>query len=164
YLNPKEAAQSWRPKGRMSPGLLRARAPYRLRNAITGVALLAFCVGVYAYSLRAVSQDTFEDLDEEARHLAETGVMSQVTTLEDEQRRKQAATTSKSDVKAQTALSATILPSASATSPGLGSTTGGSVRPKGVLAKLLEQHPGTLDPGNKTLVWGAPSVDTLGSV
>jgi len=51
----------------MSPGLQRARAPYFARNAITGFVLGAFGVGVYAYSISAVKQDIFDDVDEEAR-------------------------------------------------------------------------------------------------
>ena len=54
----------------MSPGMIRAREPYRVRNAVTGVLLLAFGVSMWAYSIRAVRQDSFEDVDEEARELA----------------------------------------------------------------------------------------------
>ena len=57
----------------MSPGLRRAREPYRLRNAITGLTLAAFGVGVWAYSISAVKQDVFDDVDEEARRLAAPG-------------------------------------------------------------------------------------------
>ena len=53
----------------MSPGLQRARAPFRLRNALTGVVLAGFAVGVWAYSIGAVKQDVFDDVDEEARAL-----------------------------------------------------------------------------------------------
>ena len=49
----------------MSPGLQRARQPFRLRNAITGVVLAGFAVGVWAYSIGAVKQDKFDDVDEE---------------------------------------------------------------------------------------------------
>jgi cytochrome c oxidase assembly factor 3, fungi type len=54
----------------MSPGMLRAREPFRVKNAVTGVLLAAFGVGVWAYSIRAVKQDVFDDVDEEARALA----------------------------------------------------------------------------------------------
>jgi cytochrome c oxidase assembly factor 3 len=54
----------------MSPGLKRARDPYRVRNAITGLILASFGVGVWAYSISAVKQDVFDDVDEEARTLA----------------------------------------------------------------------------------------------
>ncbi|KAJ7450477.1 hypothetical protein FB451DRAFT_1527659 [Mycena latifolia] len=49
----------------MSPGLLRARAPYRAKNA-----LLAFVAGVFAYALAAIKQDTFDDLDDAVRRAA----------------------------------------------------------------------------------------------
>lgn len=57
----------------MSPGLQRARAPYFVRNAITGFVLGAFGIGVYAYSISAVKQDIFDDVDEEARAMASAG-------------------------------------------------------------------------------------------
>jgi cytochrome c oxidase assembly factor 3 len=54
----------------MSPGMRRAREPFRIKNAITGVLLAAFGVGVWAYSISAVKQDIFDDVDEEAKELA----------------------------------------------------------------------------------------------
>lgn len=56
----------------MSPGLLRARAPFRTKNAVTGLILGAFTIGVYSYSIRAVKQERFDDIDEEARALHKT--------------------------------------------------------------------------------------------
>ena len=43
----------------MSPSLLRARAPYFVRNAIVGLTLASFIGGVYTYSISAVQQDDF---------------------------------------------------------------------------------------------------------
>ncbi len=54
----------------MSPGLLRARREFRLRNAATGLVLAGFVSAVWAYSIRSVKQETFDDIDEEARVLA----------------------------------------------------------------------------------------------
>ncbi|KAI1293933.1 hypothetical protein EDD11_008341 [Mortierella claussenii] len=45
-----------------SPALERATAPFRVRNALTGVGIVAFCVSVYAYSIMAVRQDDFSDI------------------------------------------------------------------------------------------------------
>ncbi|KAF9024327.1 hypothetical protein BDZ89DRAFT_1136098 [Hymenopellis radicata] len=67
YIDPKKAAKSYWPNGMMSPSLKRAREPYRIPNIITGVCLSIFVVGVYTYSIRAVKQDEFEDVDDEAR-------------------------------------------------------------------------------------------------
>lgn len=58
----------------MSQGLLRAREPYRVKNAITGLAISSFAVGVWLYSMRAVKQDNFDDVDEEARAMVMSGV------------------------------------------------------------------------------------------
>ena len=56
----------------MSPGLRRAREPYRVKNAIMGLTLGAFAVGIWAYSISAVKQDVFDDIDEEARAMSAT--------------------------------------------------------------------------------------------
>lgn len=74
YVDRKAVNASYRPKSsQMSPGLRRARAPFFLRNAVTGVVLASFAVGVWAYSIGAVKQDDFTDVDEEARSLARAG-------------------------------------------------------------------------------------------
>ncbi|CAE6516235.1 unnamed protein product [Rhizoctonia solani] len=61
------ASASYRPNGYgMSPALKKARQPFVIRNAITGTAIAAFAVGVWAYSISAVKQDNFDDIDAEA--------------------------------------------------------------------------------------------------
>ncbi|KAK0190511.1 hypothetical protein F5146DRAFT_1044530 [Armillaria mellea] len=71
YVDPRKVAKSYRPKaGAMSPGLKRAREPFRIPNALTGFVLGAFAVGVYSYSIYAVKQDEFEDLDDEVKSRA----------------------------------------------------------------------------------------------
>ncbi|EKD12596.1 uncharacterized protein L3040_005191 [Drepanopeziza brunnea f. sp. 'multigermtubi'] len=47
---------------KQSAALIRARRPYLFKNAATGVSLFGFCVGVYWFTIRAVSQDDFEDV------------------------------------------------------------------------------------------------------
>jgi len=47
---------------RQGQSLIRARRPYLVKNAVTGLAILAFTASVYIYTLRAVSQDEFEDV------------------------------------------------------------------------------------------------------
>lgn len=74
YADRKSAARSYRPSGYMSRGLLRAREPYRVKNAMTGLAISSFAVGVWLYSMRAVKQDNFDDVDEEARAMVMSGV------------------------------------------------------------------------------------------
>ncbi|KAG0299596.1 hypothetical protein BGZ98_009912 [Dissophora globulifera] len=54
-----------------SPALERATAPFRVRNAITGAGIVAFCVSVYAYSIIAVRQDDFSDIQLPAHIIAE---------------------------------------------------------------------------------------------
>ncbi|EEH46365.1 uncharacterized protein PADG_02463 [Paracoccidioides brasiliensis Pb18] len=47
---------------RAGAALLRARRPYLFKNAATGIALFAFCIGVYAFTINAVGQDDFSDV------------------------------------------------------------------------------------------------------
>ncbi|RFU34350.1 hypothetical protein B7463_g1979, partial [Scytalidium lignicola] len=47
---------------KQSPALIRARRPYLVKNALTGVGIFAFAIGVYSYTMSAVSQDEFEDV------------------------------------------------------------------------------------------------------
>lgn len=47
---------------RQGKALLRARRPYIVKNLITGACILAFTASVYMYTLKAVSQDDFEDV------------------------------------------------------------------------------------------------------
>jgi cytochrome c oxidase assembly factor 3 len=128
----------------MSPGLKRAREPYRLRNTLTGLTLAALGVGIWAYSIGAVKQDVFDDVDEEARALAEA---------------RATAVKNSSLVDGQKNLSATKQNTpADANQPATEDR-------KGLLVKLLDgSFPSLLDPTRKTLVWGAPSVDSLGRV
>lgn len=65
----------------MSPGLQRAREPFRLHNALTGLGLGLLAFGIYSYSISAVRQDVFDDVDEEAKALARTGTSSGSASL-----------------------------------------------------------------------------------
>ncbi|KAK2810251.1 hypothetical protein FQN50_003221 [Emmonsiellopsis sp. PD_5] len=47
---------------RAGAALLRARRPYVIKNAITGLALFGFCIGVYSFTINAVGQDDFSDV------------------------------------------------------------------------------------------------------
>ncbi|KAF9649368.1 hypothetical protein BDM02DRAFT_1873740 [Thelephora ganbajun] len=164
YVSKKEVAASYRPKSyQMSPGLLRARAPFRARNAITGVAIAALVVGVWAYSIAAVKQDSFADVDEEARILASSGSMQNVRSIEDEEKAKVATITPVHTPSTSIGTSPTQ-PQPLVTATHVVTPLPGLVpRPKGLLAPLLDRlHPRILDPTSKTLVWGAPSVDRIG--
>lgn len=57
------ARATYHPKGYgVSEGLVRARKPFRMANAITGAIIASFAVSVYFYSIRAVAQDDFSDI------------------------------------------------------------------------------------------------------
>ncbi|KAG1752426.1 uncharacterized protein EDB91DRAFT_1102472 [Suillus paluster] len=148
YVSKKTVATSYRPRSyTMSPGLQRARAPFRFRNALTGLVLAGFGVGVWAYSISAVKQDDFSDVDEEARALMRAGT----TVVEDVKvpmvdEAKVVATQISGSVPVDLVTAATM-----------------SSRHRGVLVPILERHfPRLLDPSRKTLIWGAPPVDNIG--
>jgi len=134
----------------MSPGLLRARAPYRFKNAITGITIFGFCVGVWAYSISAVKQENFDDIDEEAKALVAAS-----QRRPDEQNRQAAA---------DTRATSTISPSAASplSSNIQDAWDENEACPHGLLVGVL--RPSLLDPHRKTLVWGAPSVDKMGKL
>ncbi|EXJ74148.1 uncharacterized protein A1O5_02442 [Cladophialophora psammophila CBS 110553] len=47
---------------RSGAALLRARRPYLVKNTLTGIAIFGFAIGVFAFTLRAVGQETFDDV------------------------------------------------------------------------------------------------------
>ena len=136
----------------MSPGLLRAREPYRVKNAITGIALGAFAVGIWAYSLSAVRQDVFDDVDEEARAMQRAGTKP-VGTIEEGQHKI-------SDTPGMSASAAATVGDASSAP----TTARKSLPPRGLLQHLDARFPRLLDPNRKTLVYGAPPVDDIGKI
>ena len=63
--------------------MARARLPFRARNAVTGAVIASFVVGVWAYSISAVKQDVFDDIDEQARAMG-PGEKRAKMSIEDE--------------------------------------------------------------------------------
>ncbi|KXN89488.1 hypothetical protein AN958_05650 [Leucoagaricus sp. SymC.cos] len=177
YLDRRQAQQSYRPKsGLMSPGLQRAREPFRLRNALTGLGLGLFAFVIYSYSISAVKQDVFDDIDEEVKALARTGTSSGTASLPSS---SSPSTPSKPPPPVLTKdEEQQIMENAfnAATGLGLGGPTvqsPNSPNPpstpsqspaRGLLQKLDRRLPGLLDPQNKTLVWGAPPIDNIGKI
>jgi cytochrome c oxidase assembly factor 3, fungi type len=108
---------------------------------LTGLAVGSFVVGVWLYSMSAVKQDNFDDVDEEARAMARVGTR----VVEDDRGPER---------------------DAHATSPAAptppSSMTSGKVKAQGLLAQLDGKFPRFLDPEGKTMVWGAPPVDRIG--
>ncbi|KLO16308.1 hypothetical protein SCHPADRAFT_848183 [Schizopora paradoxa] len=142
----------------LSPGLQRARAPFRVRNAITGLLVGTFAVSVWAYSIRAVKQDTFEDVDEEAKAMLSSRAQQQ------EQLSNGETSTSASNLKvhATAATAVAVESSTKSSSPSLPNPRT-TIGPAGVLAPLLDgRYPRFLDPERRTFVWGAPPVDRIG--
>lgn len=165
----------------MSPGLQRAREPFRLRNALTGLGLGLFAFGIYSYSISAVKQDVFDDIDEEAKALARTGTPSGTATLPltgSSPSPVSATTPNPPPVILSKDEEQNIMQSAFNAATGIGGSTstpqqerGDAVTPvssapsgsaRGVLQSLDKRVPWLLDPKNKTLIWGAPPIDDVG--
>ncbi|KAK6359325.1 hypothetical protein TWF696_000486 [Orbilia brochopaga] len=51
----------YNPDYRQGQSLIRARSPYLVKNAITGLALVGFVISIYAYTIRAIKSDDFAD-------------------------------------------------------------------------------------------------------
>ncbi|KAJ7682038.1 hypothetical protein DFH06DRAFT_1029914 [Mycena polygramma] len=160
YVDRNEVKASYWKNGRMSPGLLRARRQFRTRNALVGVVLLTFVAGVFSYSMAAVKQDVFEDLDHEVKERAVLDAKRAALSVEDEKRAMAAAATyatagpTFSDKTRNIAVPSTPVVRA----------PGATTQRRGVLVTLLDgRFPWLLDPTRKTLVWGAPPVDKIGS-
>ncbi|KAF8252900.1 hypothetical protein K440DRAFT_627043 [Wilcoxina mikolae CBS 423.85] len=47
---------------RQGQSMIRARRPFVVKNALTGLAIVGFTAAVYIYTIRAVAQDNFEDV------------------------------------------------------------------------------------------------------
>ncbi|GBC45916.2 uncharacterized protein OCT59_005450 [Rhizophagus irregularis] len=50
------------PKLYFTPAMQRARKPFAVKNALTGLLLFGFCGAVFSYSIMAVKQDDFDDV------------------------------------------------------------------------------------------------------
>jgi cytochrome c oxidase assembly factor 3 len=141
----------------MSPGLKRAREPYRLKNAIVGLGLGAFAVGVWAYSISAVKQDVFDDVDEEVEALVTSPVSanspSNHVPISGIQKQDIASTTKPGGLRDSIILQEAAKAEAKANTPA-----------RGVLRHIEYRMPWLLDPERKTLVWGAPPVDNVGKM
>ncbi|KAI4134964.1 MAG: hypothetical protein LQ347_001076 [Umbilicaria vellea] len=47
---------------RQTAALIRARQPFLIKNIITGTAIFGLVISIYAYTIKAVSQDDFSDV------------------------------------------------------------------------------------------------------
>ncbi|MCJ1468047.1 hypothetical protein MMC07_006673 [Pseudocyphellaria aurata] len=47
---------------RQAAALIRARKPYLIPNIIAGISIFAMTIGIYTYTIHAISQDDFSDV------------------------------------------------------------------------------------------------------
>ncbi|GAA6004884.1 uncharacterized protein JCM10292_002545 [Rhodotorula paludigena] len=153
-LSSRQARATYHPGGYgVSEGLKRARRPFFTRNLITGSLISAFALSVYLYSIRAVAQDDFSDLDqplseEQRRNL---------TSIEDEQRLKNARTADRLALGPPPAVAA-----AQGVPAGTVSAAPPAAAPSSVFGRLRSAFGGRGT--ESTLVWNAPSVDRIGRI
>ncbi|ORY27347.1 putative mitochondrion protein [Naematelia encephala] len=154
HLTIRERDRTYRPGGTgMSESLRRARRPYLIRNAITGVVLASFVIGVYAYSISAVKQDDFSDVEDLLPPLAER---SQIRTIEDEARDALLA-----QEGAGTATPLSPLPLSTNIHP---PSSIRSLVPRRLSEIEWVRKRGWVDQSGNVLVWGAPPVDNVGKI
>ncbi|KAG8964334.1 hypothetical protein FRC03_001896 [Tulasnella sp. 419] len=159
-MNRRAADASYRPHGYgMSQSLQRARAPFRARNLITGGLLMGFAVSVWAYSISAVKQENFDDIDAEVLSASFNAEQSKKLSIEDEKKlmdKAEALGGVAAEVVESRVLASKELVEKKETSSGLPTNTS----QRGILPRVLgTRFPQLLHPDSKTLVWGAPPVD-----
>lgn len=111
------------------------------------------------YAMNAVKQDTFDDVDEEARAMVRTGVKS----LEDEERERLAVRAGGMAAAPPELELAAPVAETTALSSSSSSQIFVSTPTRGILAAFVEKRmPELLDRRGKTFVWGAPPVDRIG--
>ncbi|WWC90154.1 uncharacterized protein L201_005087 [Kwoniella dendrophila CBS 6074] len=186
------ADKSYHPKGYgMSPSLQRARKPFILTNVLIGGTLLAFAVGVYVYSISAVKQDDFSDVEDLLPPLEER---RKLTSIEDEQRASKSLQSiasalplssppSSSSSSSSRSTQTTPLPNTTSTGSSLshslpqpdlsGSTlplleTKSETTGRWGIRRISEldwvKKRGLVDPKGNLLVWGAPDVERIGTI
>jgi len=150
-MSKRAAEATYRPNGYgISPSLARARAPFRTQNLITGGTLIGFAVAVWAYSISAVKQDNFDDIDFEAINTS-VAEKAKRTSLEDEAKSRSEASAS--------ILSTVITPTSSRT------LETGLSDERGLIRKLVSGSSSTIYPhGQTTLVANAPPIDRIGLI
>ncbi|TXT06047.1 hypothetical protein VHUM_03520 [Vanrija humicola] len=140
-----------------SASLRRARRPYIIRNVLTGGAIVAFIVGVYAYSISAVKQDDFSDVVDLLPPEAERAA---IRSIEDEAKERAfAAGAEAGGVPAAAAVD--VVPPA----PAPAASVFSYLTPKRLSEVDWLKNRGWVERGkDNLLVWGAPSVDKIGSM
>jgi cytochrome c oxidase assembly factor 3 len=140
----------------VSEGLKRARAPFFTANLITGSLITAFAASVYFYSIRAVAQDDFSDLDQPV----DEDLRRSVRSIEDEKRAKEALVAERLSVVGGPASSAAAVGVVEAVNPVEALPLAPS---RSGIAGLVQGAFGGKGADSK-IVWGAPNVDRIGRI
>ncbi|CDZ98597.1 hypothetical protein [Phaffia rhodozyma] len=162
----REAAKTYFPDGyTMSMAMRRARRAYFWGNVRGMIATFAFGGAIFYYSIKAVSQDDFEDLTD---LIPSAEIRAKIPSLEDQTAAKKAsrlAASSTTDSILPSTFSSSSSSSTSSASPSsssspiLASTATTDWTSFGVASKLMYYWP-----RGEGLVKGAPALDNLGKM
>ncbi|OXC63161.1 hypothetical protein AYX13_06872 [Cryptococcus neoformans] len=173
HPTPKEVDRTYHPKGYgMSPSLKRARKPFILTNVLIGGTIVAFALGVYAYSISAVQQDDFSDVEDLLPPIDER---KKIRSIEDEAREQKAfqsvASVLPTNRNLPPATSTPASPSKAIPEVPLAETAAATSKATSSWVPIKRlgdvewiKKRGWVDGKGNVLVWGAPDVDRIGRV
>ncbi|KAG8890512.1 hypothetical protein FRB98_007859 [Tulasnella sp. 332] len=161
----KRAAEStYRPKGYgISPSLARARAPFRIQNAITGFTLVGFAVSVWAYSIYAVKQENFDDIDFEALNTTVEEKAKRISLEDELKAKKKGVQVMAHEVEERMAKAAGSLMGSTETLVTEATTAVPPKDQRGILLQVPAIYKYYL-PGETSFVSRAPPVDQIGRI
>ncbi|KAA8901452.1 hypothetical protein FN846DRAFT_908969 [Sphaerosporella brunnea] len=81
FASPRESQRSYYDASMVQgKSMIRARRPFVVKNALTGLAIVGFTAAVYTYTIRAVAQDNFEDVKVPDAPVQSAKASSQITS------------------------------------------------------------------------------------
>lgn len=119
-------------------------------------------MAVWAYSITAVKQDNFDDVDAQALNVTPEE-RAKIVSLEDEERAKEKAK-QLGGIVAETVEARIIVNQGHPASNASPTPVVPSSSARGLASNYLGNRFGVLHPAQGTLVWGAPSVDRVGTM
>lgn len=144
--------------------MARARAPFRIQNAVTGLTLVGFAVSVWAYSIYAVKQENFDDIDFEALNTTVEEKAKRISLEDELKAKKKGVQAMAHEVDERMAKAASSLMGSTETLVTEATTAAGTPKDqRGILLQvpaITKYYP----PGEISFVSRAPPVDQIGRI